>query len=65
MKTMINKTRAFWNNEAGVIGVKELAITVAAIVLIGVVVTYLSGGTLTGWVDDIWTELFDRIKDIV
>ncbi|MBY3622588.1 hypothetical protein BSK62_02510 [Paenibacillus odorifer] len=47
--------------EKGEVGIKQIAITVGVIILIGVVVTYLKGGVLAGWVDDIWTFLFDDL----
>jgi len=45
-------------------GVKHLAIIVAAIVLIGVFVMAVSG-FLPGWIQEIWTWLFQFIKDVV
>ena len=47
--------------EKGEVGIKQIAITVGVIILIGVVVPYLKGGVLTGWVDDVWEFLFDDL----
>ncbi|MDH6371345.1 hypothetical protein CA600_12930 [Paenibacillus sp. VTT E-133280] len=52
--------------EKGEVGIKQIAITVGVIIVIGVVVTYLKDGALVGWIDDIWTFLFeDLIKKMV
>ncbi|MNP66376.1 hypothetical protein D3C76_1620830 [compost metagenome] len=57
------KKRSFWSDETGDIGVKQIAITVAVIVIIAAVVTYLQGGKLNDWIDEIWSYLFtDLIK---
>lgn len=47
--------------EKGEVGIKQIAITVGVIILIGVVVTYLQGGVLVGWVDDVWEFLFEDL----
>ncbi len=55
------KKRSFWSDETGDIGVKQIAITVAVIVIIAAVVTYLQGGKLNEWIDSIWSYLFNDL----
>ncbi len=48
----------------GDIGIKQIAVTVAVIVVIGAAVTIITGngGTLSGWINQIWTMLIDYIE---
>lgn len=56
------ETRSFWKEERGDIGVKQIAITVAVIVVIAFVASMLTGGgLLTTWVADIWDYLFNEL----
>ncbi|NMM55442.1 hypothetical protein [Paenibacillus aquistagni] len=57
---MMNKLKAVVGNERGEFGIKQIAITVAVIIIIGVVVTTLSG-KLPTWVGDIWDKFLDLI----
>ncbi|MBT2293166.1 hypothetical protein J7E73_29475 [Paenibacillus albidus] len=52
---------SFWKEERGDIGVKQIAGTVAVIVIIGLVITAVQGN-LTEWIDQIWTLFIDQIK---
>jgi hypothetical protein len=49
-------------DERGSIGVKEIAITVAAIVLIGIVVNFLQEGFLTDRVEEVWGKMWENIQ---
>lgn len=65
MKEKIGKFKAFWADERGDVGIKQIAMTVGVIILIGVVVTSLSSGdTLAGWVGDVWEAVFGKIKEV-
>lgn len=57
---MMNKLKAVVGNERGEFGIKQIAITVAVIIIIGVVVTTLSG-KLPTWVGEIWNKFLDLI----
>ncbi|MDD2234879.1 MAG: hypothetical protein PHV03_08270 [Desulfitobacteriaceae bacterium] len=52
------------NDEKGEAGIKYIAITVAVIVLIGVVMTIIQG-RLPGWIDQIWTLFMDQIQGLM
>ena len=45
--------------------VKKLAITVGAIVLIGVAVAFLAGGQLVIWIEQVWNTVWQWIQDLV
>lgn len=53
--------RNFWKDETGDIGVKQIAITVAVIVLVAFIVTTLKGGLLAKWIEDVWKYLFEDL----
>lgn len=59
---MKNLLRRFITEERGEFGIKQIALTVAAIVIIGVVVTIISTNA-DSWVSEIWTMFIDFIKD--
>lgn len=52
---------AFWKDESGAMGVKQIAATVAAIVIIGAVVVAITGN-LGEWIDQIWDLLIGQIE---
>lgn len=56
-----NKKRNFWKDETGDIGVKQIAITVAVIVLVAFIVTTLKNNLLQQWITDVWEFLFDDL----
>ncbi|MEK5253478.1 hypothetical protein [Paenibacillus odorifer] len=65
MKETMEKFKGFWADEKGEVGIKQIAMTVGVIILIGVVVTSLSSGsTLADWVGDVWDAVFGKIKDV-
>ncbi len=51
------------NEERGDIGVKQLAITVGVIIVIGAVVAVLTG-KMDGIVTDVWDWLFIQLKEL-
>lgn len=55
--------RAFWEDETGEFGIKQIAATVAVIVLIGLVVSFVRG-QLPTWVSDIWDYFMGLIKEM-
>ena len=52
---------SFWTEERGDIGVKQIALTVAAIVIIGLVIGIVRTNLGT-WVTDIWDMFMEQIK---
>ena len=65
MKEKLGKLKGFWADERGDVGIKQIAMTVGVIILIGGVVTFLSDGeTLGGWVEDVWDFVFEKIKSV-
>jgi uncharacterized membrane-anchored protein len=60
---MHEEVKTFINDERGRFGVKELAITVGAIVVIGAIVTWLADGQLSDWIEDIWDIVWTWIQD--
>ena len=60
---IIVRSKSFFCDERGEVSVKGLAITVGAIVVIGAVVTWLSGGQLTTWISDIWDSVWNWIQN--
>ncbi len=51
--------------EKGEFGIKQLAITVGIIIIVGFVIGLLQGGLLEGWIGEVWTFLFDTIQNMV
>lgn len=45
----------------GEFGIKQIAATVAVIVVIGIVVQFMSGGWLTDRVEDVWTWIWEDV----
>ncbi|MFB9324447.1 hypothetical protein ACFFSY_00640 [Paenibacillus aurantiacus] len=45
--------------------VKQIAVTVAVIVLIGFVVTTLKGGLLADWIDQVWDKFMSLIDSTI
>ncbi|UQZ35410.1 hypothetical protein C2I18_18920 [Paenibacillus sp. PK3_47] len=56
------RLRRMLADERGAVGVKEIAITVAAIVIIGAVVSLVTGSLLGDWIDEIWTLFMNQIE---
>jgi len=56
--------RSFANNlkdNRGEFGIKQIAITVAVVIAVGIIVQFLSGGWLTDRVEDVWTWLWEDV----
>lgn len=49
----IEKKRSFWKDETGDIGIKQVAITVGVIVLVGLSISIIQG-KMGDWFEDIW-----------
>ncbi|ETT30099.1 MULTISPECIES: hypothetical protein [unclassified Paenibacillus] len=52
---------SFWTEERGDIGVKQIALTVAAIVIIGAAIVIVQGN-LGAWISDIWDLFMKQIE---
>ncbi|MEK4043792.1 hypothetical protein NSU18_09010 [Paenibacillus sp. FSL H8-0048] len=52
---------SFWTEERGDIGVKQIALTVAAIVIIGAAIVIVQGNLKT-WITDIWDLFMKQIE---
>lgn len=55
--------RSFWRDETGEVGVKQIAITVGVIVLVGLSITIIQG-KMGQWLDDIWGIFTKYINEI-
>lgn len=51
-------------SERGEFGIKQIAITVAVIVLIGLLVTVIDTNLGT-WIGEVWDMLIDKIEDLI
>lgn len=58
------KWEAFKQDERGEFGIKQIAFTVAIIVIIGFGVTAMRG-LMPGWIEDVWDKLLDLIDDTI
>lgn len=54
----------FLKSKNGSFGIKQIAITVAVIVVIGLLVTVIDTNLGT-WVGEIWDMLIDKIEDLI
>ena len=52
---------SFWTEERGDFGVKQIALTVAAIVIIGAAIVIVQGN-LGAWISDIWDLFMKQIE---
>jgi hypothetical protein len=64
MKRMKDVKKSMISNEKGSIGIKQLAATVAVIVVIGAAITMINTTFLNTWIDEVWTLFMDEIKDL-
>lgn len=64
MPGAITRLRRMLADERGAVGVKEIAITVAVIVIIGAVVSLITGSFLNTWISEIWNLFIGLIKDM-
>lgn len=56
--------KEFFGNERGDFGIKEIAVTIATVALIGVVYVFLSG-TIGDWVQMIWDKCMEIIDGFI
>jgi len=62
---MKSKFVSFLRSRKGGFGVKEIAITVAVIIVIGAAIGIIkSDDYLAKWIADVWDYLFGRVKDL-
>ena len=59
-----NKVRNFLKDQSGEFGIKQIAITVAVIVIIGFLIAIIQGNLPT-WVDEIWQLFMDLIGKFI
>lgn len=57
------KKRSIWKDETGDIGVKQIAITVAVIVVIAAVVGLIKDSFLNTWITEIWDKFMGLIDE--
>lgn len=57
-------TKRFMEDERGEFGIKGIAMTVAAIVVIGLVIGVVQGN-LGAWIAELWTMFIDQIEDLM
>ncbi|GIP09488.1 MAG: hypothetical protein E7L01_01145 [Paenibacillus macerans] len=55
--------RAFWEDETGDIGVKQIAVTVGVIVIIGLIIGAVNDNLAT-WIDEVWKYFMKIIQDL-
>ena len=60
----MKRIKSFINSKRGEVDIKGLAMTVGIIVLIGAVVVYLKNGPLNGWVEEVWTNVWNWIQAV-
>lgn len=60
---MKNQVEEVLKDESGEFGIKQIAITVAVIVVIGFIVSTVKSQFLADWIEDIWTMLVELIED--
>lgn len=66
MKLKLNaKVKEIIADESGEMGIKQIALTVAVIVLIGFVVTLLRGELLKKWIEELWTKFMGLIDSSI
>ncbi|NGM82821.1 hypothetical protein G5B47_10390 [Paenibacillus sp. 7124] len=57
-----SKVKAFLADERGAVGVKEIAVTVAVIVIIGAVVSLITDSFLNTWISEVWEFFMTQIE---
>lgn len=58
------KKLSFWKEERGEIGVKQIAITVAIIVVIAFAATLIRDTFLEQWIREVWQMFMKAIEDM-
>ena len=53
------------NNERGEFGIKQIAITVGVIVIIGFIVSIITDSFLSGWIEQIWERFIGQIEGLM
>lgn len=62
---VFTETKQLLEEEKGEFGIKQLAITVGIIIIVGFVIGLLQSGLLEDWIGQVWTFLFDTIQGMV
>lgn len=63
-KQLKEKLNRFIKDEKGEFGIKEIAITLGVIILVGVAVAAITG-LLPTWIEEIWEFLFGKIEELI
>ena len=58
-----NKIRNFLKDQSGDFGIKQIAITVAVIVIIGLIIGVVDG-RIGDWVEQVWDMFLEKIKEL-
>lgn len=53
------------SNERGEFGIKQIAITVGVIVVIGFIVNIITNSFLSDWIEQVWEMFIDQIEGIM
>jgi riboflavin synthase alpha subunit len=61
---MKEKLKAKLKSERGDVSIKGIALTVAAIVLIGFAISIINGN-LSGWISQVWQLFMDQIESLI
>jgi Flp pilus assembly pilin Flp len=59
-----NKVRNFLKDQSGEFGIKQIAVTVAVIVIIGLLIGVIRGNLGT-WVAEVWDMFIEMIKNLI
>ncbi|KAA9005457.1 hypothetical protein F4V43_08290 [Paenibacillus spiritus] len=63
-KTADTKLQRFLADERGAVGVKEIAATVAVIVVIGAAISLITGTFLNTWISEVWDLFMKQIENM-
>ena len=53
------------SNERGEFGIKQIAITVGVIVVIGFIVNIITNSFLSDWIEQVWEMFIDQIEGMI
>lgn len=59
-----SKVRNFFKDQSGEFGIKQIAVTVAVIVIIGLLIGVIRGNLGT-WVAEVWDMFIEMIKNLI
>ncbi|MCI3920620.1 hypothetical protein MO973_10285 [Paenibacillus sp. TRM 82003] len=65
MRTQQSHAGSVLADERGAVGIRQIAITVAVIVVIGAAVTLIQDTFLDVWIREIWTLFMTQIRGLI